>query len=90
LRLLPRFATTSSYVVLRLDPAAAEWVAAARRRGFEAPDPVRALLTGRSRTEVGRAEADWALEWAAQLPGWHDERRPPLFVHTPGELLVSG
>jgi hypothetical protein len=87
---MPRFATASPHVVLRLDPAAAEWRAAARRRGFDAPEPIRALLAGRSRIEVGPAEADRALEWAAQLPGWSEDRRPPLFVHTPGELLVRG
>jgi hypothetical protein len=86
---MPRFAATSSYVVLRLDPAAVVWLAAARRRGVEAPDPIRALLAGRSRVELGRDEAERALLWAAQLPGWDEDRRPPLFIHTPGELLVG-
>jgi hypothetical protein len=67
-----------------------EWLAAARRRGIEAPDPIRALVAGRSRVEVGHEEAERALQWAAQLPGWHEDRRPPLFVYTPGEMLVGG
>jgi hypothetical protein len=86
---LPRFVPSSPYVVLRLDPSAGAWLAAARLRGFEAPDPIRALLAGRSRVEVGRDEAELALAWAARLPGWNDDARPPLFIHTPGEILVE-
>jgi hypothetical protein len=85
---LPRFHPSPTYVVLRLDPAAAEWLAAARGRGFEAPDPIRALLAGRSRVEIGRDEAEHALAWAAQLPGWDEDRRPPLLIHTPGEVFA--
>jgi hypothetical protein len=83
---MPRF-LSSSYVVLRVDPTADEWRAAARRRVLDAPDAIRVLLAGRSRVEVGRLEAERALEWAAQVPGWREDRRPPLFIHTPGELL---
>ena len=85
-----RFKTASSYVVLRLDPAAHEWLESARRRELHAPDSVRALLTGRSRVEVGPAEAEHALAWAAQLPGWHQDGRPALFIYTRGEMVVSG
>jgi hypothetical protein len=77
-------------VVLRVDPGADEWLEAARRRAFDAPGPIHALLAGRSRVEVGPAEAERALAWAAQLPGWREDGRPPLFAYTPGELLVSG
>jgi hypothetical protein len=82
--------TTSPFVVLRRDPAAHDWLAAARRRVIEAPGPVRVLLAGRSRVEVGPAEADAALAWAAGIPGWDDDARPPLFVHTPGDMLARG
>jgi hypothetical protein len=85
---LHRFKTASSYVVLRVDPTAHEWLESARRTG--APDSVRALLTGRSRVEVGVAEAEHALTWAAHLPGWLQDGRPALVVYTPGEMLVSG
>jgi hypothetical protein len=87
---VPRFAPASAYVVLRVDPSARAWLAAARVRSFEAPDPIRALLAGRSRVEVSRDEAERALAWAARLPGWSDDARPPLFIHTPGEILVGG
>jgi hypothetical protein len=86
---MPRFQPTASYVVLRLDPGADEWLAAARARAAEAPDSVRALLAGRSRVEVGHAEAEHALLWASRLPGWKQDARPPLFRYSPGELLVS-
>jgi hypothetical protein len=85
-----RFPTASSYVVLRLDPAAHAWLDSARRHALDAPDSVRALPTGRSRVEVGPAEAERALAWAAQLPGWHQDGRAALFVYTPGEMLVTG
>jgi hypothetical protein len=75
--------------VLRLDPAAHEWLDSARRRALDAPDPIRALLSGRSRVELGPAEAERALAWAAQLPGWHQDGRPALFIYMPGELLVN-
>jgi hypothetical protein len=87
---LPRFTAASLYVVLRRDPAAHEWLAEARRREFEAPEAIRALLAGRSRIEVAPAEAEHALAWAAQLPGWNDDAAPPLFVHTPGDIFVNG
>jgi hypothetical protein len=77
-KILDRFKTEPSYVVLRLDPRAHEWLASARRSALDAPDWVRALLTGRSRVEVGLAEAERALAWAAQLPRWHRDGRPAL------------
>jgi hypothetical protein len=87
---MPRFKSTPSYVVLRVDPTAHAWLEAARLRAYDAPGPIRALLAGRSRLEVGPEEAERALAWAAQIPGWREDGRPPLFVYTPGELLVSG
>jgi hypothetical protein len=85
---MSRFVSASTYVVLRLDPAAAEWLSAARLRGFEAPDAIRALLAGRSRVELGREEAEQALAWAARLPGWDADGRPPLVIHTPGDVFA--
>ena len=76
--------------MLRIDPAAGEWLAAARAGSRDAPGSIRTLLAGRSRVEVDPAEAERALAWAAQLPGWHEDGRPPLFVYTPGELVLSG
>jgi hypothetical protein len=70
--------------------AADEWLESARRRALDAPDAVRVLLTGRSRVDVGLAEAERAQAWAAQLPGWQQNGRPVLFVYTPGAMLVSG
>ena len=87
---MSRFDTDTSYVVLRIDRAADEWVEAAPARVHAAQVPIRALLTGRSRVEVTPAEAAGALERASELPGWDDDGRPPLFVHTPGPSLVCG
>ena len=87
---LNRFETASPYLVLRLDPAAGEWLAAARRSAHDAPDALRALLAGRSRVEVDPVEAERALAWAALVPGWHEDGRPPLFVYTPGEIILAG
>ena len=85
---MPRLDTAPSYVVLRIDPAAGDWARAARARGRLAPDPIRTLLSGRSRVEVALEEAKHALDWAATVPGWNDDRRPPLFVYTPGATFV--
>ena len=62
-------------------------------RGGTCPRPSGAradprALAGRSRVEVAPTEAQDALKWAATVPGWDDDRRPALFVHTPGATLV--
>ena len=75
--------------MLRLDPTAHEWLRAARGRAVDAPDAIRALLADRSRVEVGADEAERALEWAARLPGWREDGRPPLFAYAPGEILAT-
>ena len=82
------FSPDGSYVVLRIDHAVAEWTEAARACARTAPEPIRALLTGRSRVEVAPQDAQDALTWAATVPGWDDDRRPALFVHTPGADLI--
>jgi hypothetical protein len=69
--------------VLRLDPGAGEWLAAARIRAADAPASVRALLAGRTRVELGHAEAELALLWASRVPGWDVNGRPPLFLYEP-------
>jgi hypothetical protein len=74
---MPRFDTTPSYVVLRLDRDAHEWLAAARLRTLDAPGSIRTLLAGRSRVEVDFVESERALAWASRLPGWNEDRRPP-------------
>ena len=78
------------FVVLRRDPAAQDWLAAARLRALDAPAPMRSLLAGRTRVEITPAEARAALDWAARIPGWDDDARPPLFVHTPVDLFERG
>jgi hypothetical protein len=85
-----KFEPTPSYRVLRLDPTAREWLEAARGQTVDPPDAIRALLAGRSRVEVGPGEAERALQWAAQLAGWREDARPPLFVYAPGELVAAG
>jgi hypothetical protein len=86
---LTGFTHTSSIVVLRRDPTAREWLAAARHRASDAPSAIRALLAGRTRLEVTTAEAEQALAWAKQLPGWNDDARPALFIYSPGDVLVG-
>jgi hypothetical protein len=84
-----RFKTAPSYVVLRLDRDAHEWLAAARLQAFDAPDSIRALLAGRTRLEVDVAESERALAWAATVPGWNQDPRPPLLSYTPGETFAG-
>ena len=86
---MTRFGTAPTYIALRLDPDAQEWLAAARLRAFEAPDSVRTLLAGRSRVEVDSAESERALAWAEQLRGWSDDGRPPLVRYSPGDRHVG-
>ena len=68
--------------MLRVDPAAAEWLAALRDR-HDAPEALRGLLRGRSRVELSHAEAEAALRWVS-ASGWEDEERPPLFIYDGG------
>jgi hypothetical protein len=49
---------------------------------------VRPLLRGRTRVELRPDEAALALAWARTVPGWDDDRRPPLFVYDGSVLLA--
>jgi hypothetical protein len=55
--------TNHTYYALRVrsDAVAPEWWAAAHARGADAPQPVRALLTGRTRVELSPEEAIRAI-----------------------------
>jgi hypothetical protein len=79
--------TNHTYYALRVrsDAVAPEWWAAAHARGADAPQPVRALLTGRTRVELSPEEAIRAIQWAAQLTGWDDDGEHPLFIYPPLE-----
>jgi hypothetical protein len=72
---------SASYFALRRVPAAAAhaWWSAARRRP-DAPPAVSALMAGRERVELSRAEAVDALTWAEAVGGWPDTRPSPLTV----------
>ncbi len=72
-----------SYYALRVCPEAdaARWWEAARARARDAPAPIRALLTGRTRVEVSAGEALTALAWARALDEWDDDRLPPVWVY---------
>ena len=37
-----------------------------------------------------RAEAEIALQWASELPGWDGDQPRPVFVPAPGTALVCG
>ena len=74
-------------VVLRVDPGAVDWLAAACSRR-DAPPALRALLLGRSRVELDAVDARCALEWARTVPGWDDDAPPPLFVYDGSEVLA--
>jgi hypothetical protein len=73
--------------VLRVDAAAAAWLAATRGREPDAPQALRGLLQGRSRVELSRAEAEAALRWAIAA-GWDDDAHPPLFIYDGGEVVA--
>jgi hypothetical protein len=75
--------TNPVYYALRVsdEAVAPEWWAAAHAHSHEAPQPVKALLAGRSRVEVSAAEAAGAIHWAAQLSGWTEGGQHPLFVY---------
>ncbi len=76
--------TNASYYALRVRPEAGapDWWAAAHAAGNDAPPPIRAVLSGRSRVEITAEEAVLAIHWASRLSGWDDTGGPkPLFVY---------
>jgi hypothetical protein len=62
---------------------APEWWAAAHACNGDAPQPVRALLGGRTRVELTAEEAVLAIHWASRLSGWGDDGQHPLVVYPP-------
>jgi hypothetical protein len=74
---------TPTYFALRLRPRAerSPWWGAALRSASTAPPSVRAILGGRSRVEVGAAEAVAALAWSRAIPGWEADGLAPLWVY---------
>jgi hypothetical protein len=66
--------------VLRVDPGAAEWLAALRAHHRDVPQSLRPLLLGRSRVELSQAEAEAALRWASDAD-WDGLERPPLSIY---------
>jgi hypothetical protein len=73
-----------AYYALRVCPEAtadAWWSAVRRRR--DVPPAITALLNGRSRVELTRAEAGAAMAWAGRLDGWAEAQPKPLHVHPP-------
>jgi hypothetical protein len=77
--------TNPTYYALRVCPKAllSDWWTAASARRRNAPPPVQALLGGRTRVEISAEEAVLAIHWAAQLSGWDDHDRPPIFLYPP-------
>ena len=76
--------TKATYYALRVRPEAVapEWWTAARAADYDAPQAIRALLSGRSRVELTAEEAVLAIHWASRLSGWDDNGGPePLFVY---------
>jgi hypothetical protein len=63
------------------DALAPAWWEAAHAHSADAPAPVRALLGGRTRVELSAEEAVRAIHWAAQLTGWDQDERRPVFVY---------
>ena len=68
-------------VVLRLNSGARLWQASARAAGEHAPGLVRALLAGRTRVELSCEEAEAAIAWARQVPGWDSDGAPALVAY---------
>ena len=76
--------TNTAYYALRIRPEAVapEWWAAAQAAGHEAPQPVRAVLGGRTRVELTAEEAVMAIHWASGLTGWDENGGlKPLFIY---------
>ena len=76
--------TNATYYALRVRPEAVapEWWAAAHAAGSDAPRPVRAVLSGRTRVELTAEEAVLAMHWASRLSGWDENGGlKPLFVY---------
>jgi hypothetical protein len=74
----------ATYAALRVDRGAAAsvwWASVALRR--DAPAPIAALLSGRTRVEVTRDEGQRALAWAAGVAGWAAAEPKPVFLHEP-------
>ena len=76
------FRTNRPYYALRVCPKAldSDWWAAAQLRRADAPQAVRALLSGRTRVELTADEAVLSIHLAAQLTGWDDDEQHPLFI----------
>jgi hypothetical protein len=71
-----------SYYALRVCPRAdaPRWWASARDAAHLAPAAIRAILSGRTRVELGAQEARDALSWARSLDGWDEDRLTPLWL----------
>jgi hypothetical protein len=77
---------SKSYCALRVRQNAqgTSWWTAAQHEP-EPPRAVEVLLAGRAhRVELSPAEAEEALAWAAQIPGWAEEPEKPVFTYRPG------
>lgn len=71
-----------AYYALRVCPKAtadAWWSAVRGRR--DVPPAIVALLHGRTRVELTRAEAGAAMAWAGRLDGWAEAQPKPLHVY---------
>jgi hypothetical protein len=77
--------TNRTFYALRVCPAApaSQWWRSALERSRDAPRPVQAILGGRTRVELTAEEAVLAIHWAAQVSGWDDHGKHPLFVYPP-------
>jgi hypothetical protein len=78
------YSDAAAYCVLRARPrhwAEPFWEAAQQHP--DAPSAIRAVLAGRNRVELTRAEATEALDWASTIDGWADAEPKPLFLYDP-------
>jgi hypothetical protein len=71
-----------AFYALRICPKATAdaWWSAVRSR-HDVPPAITALMHGRTRVELTRAEAGAAIAWAGRLDGWADAQPKPLHVH---------
>jgi hypothetical protein len=72
-----------SYYALRVCERAdaSLWWASVRRALPDVPEPIRAILAGRSRVEINADEAWAVLAWARKLEGWDSHGDTPLWIY---------
>jgi hypothetical protein len=77
-------------VVLRVadDESARRWCEQLTGADGSMPGSIEVLASGHNRVELGRADAEEAISWAQEQPGW-DDVDAPLFIYDPSRGRTS-